>query len=132
MTLEHATTSGAVQKRNHQETFDMELNYTVFNPQIICTCRMGKTPSGSKQNLKCFLSFQICKLPVKSQHYCTFTSTQQHHSICQSRMHVQLKVRSKLCIVVQYQIFVAFDPVGVILTVSCHTCTYIPEYYYHS
>jgi hypothetical protein len=42
MTLEHATTLGAVQKRNQQETFDMELNYTVFHPQIIYICRTEK------------------------------------------------------------------------------------------
>jgi hypothetical protein len=41
MTLEHAT-SGAVQKGNQQETFDMELNYTVFRPQTIYICRTEK------------------------------------------------------------------------------------------
>ena len=42
MTHEHATTSGAVQKRNQQETFDMKLNYTVFHQQTINACRTEK------------------------------------------------------------------------------------------
>jgi hypothetical protein len=57
MTLEHATTSGAVQKRNQQETFDMELNYTVFNPQKIYTCCAEKTAKRIKTNFKIFSEF---------------------------------------------------------------------------
>jgi len=58
MTLEHATTSGAVQKRNQQQTFDMELNYTVFNPQTIYTCRTKKKNAKRiKTNFKMFSEF---------------------------------------------------------------------------
>jgi len=50
MTPEHATTSGAVQKRNQQETFDMELNNTAFNSQTIYTCRTEKKKRQEEQN----------------------------------------------------------------------------------
>jgi hypothetical protein len=49
MTLEHATTSGAVQKHNQQETFDIELNSIVFHPQKIYTCRTEKRQKGQNK-----------------------------------------------------------------------------------